>query len=313
MNPASEITDRAKRYRANQTIAEDLPKICIFCGSTRDLQVEHLDGFEEHNEPENLAWACRSCNQLKSAVFKAAGMGRRTVQFNPGIFSRLFAPKETYRVHGAAHPEARAERAREARETRDTLKRELLETRKAEIAERREEMARTPKSVGRYKGFTLYKRGLSDDPADSRRYYSTFDPDSWLETPSQAKKLIDTFKNPAGSYATWSHAVGVLRGELEGSPFRAMRVVRSTPPGRRAAYAASGVKSNPGAHTLGAWVNALMIAKGDAPGDRKAAQDLIHETPKSRRAEFQREVWAIRKDRYGPSGRQGSFFEEVPF
>ena len=77
MKPSSQITDRAKRYRANN-VMEDWPKVCMFCGSTKDLGVDHLDGFEENGEPENLLWLCRSCNQLKSAVYKKAGMGRRS-------------------------------------------------------------------------------------------------------------------------------------------------------------------------------------------------------------------------------------------
>jgi hypothetical protein len=82
MKPATQITDRAKRYRANSETS-DWPRVCMFCGSTDDLQVDHLDGYEENGEPENLLMLCRSCNQLKSAVYKKAGIGRRTVQFNP--------------------------------------------------------------------------------------------------------------------------------------------------------------------------------------------------------------------------------------
>lgn len=214
--PAYKVTDRMKRYRANQDIAG--PRLCVFCGATKDLQADHIDGFEEHGESDNLMWLCRSCNQRKSSAFKEAGMGRRTVQYNAPTYS---------------NPE--------------------------------------------FVSVLLKKR------------------------------------NPAKSYAEWSHAVGVLRGELPGSAFRAMRVIRSTHPSERVKFGRVAGRKNPGAHTLGAWVNALMIAKGEAAGDRKAAQELIHETPKSRRSDFQREVWGIRKDRYGPSGRQGHFFDEVPF
>jgi hypothetical protein len=76
-----EVTDRAKRYRAQKAVKG--PKECVLCGSTQDLGVMHLDGDESHGEPANLAWGCRSCNQRLSAGFKRAGAGRRTAQYNP--------------------------------------------------------------------------------------------------------------------------------------------------------------------------------------------------------------------------------------
>ena len=57
--------------------------MCAFCGSTRNVEVHHLDGHEEHTEPANLIWACRRCNTLIGVVLKRAGLGRRTQQFNP--------------------------------------------------------------------------------------------------------------------------------------------------------------------------------------------------------------------------------------
>src|SRR5579871_3456655 len=166
------VTDRAQRYRANAETS-DWPNVCMFCGSTKDLQVDHLDGHEENGEPENLLKLCRSCNQKKSAVYLKHGMGRRTRQYNPGLFSRLFGSKETYRVHGAAHPEARKARAMAERAEREQLRREELETRKQELAEKRAERAARPVAVGRYKGFTIYRAG---EPGD-RYFYSTMDQD----------------------------------------------------------------------------------------------------------------------------------------
>lgn len=358
---AEQITDRAKRYRANAD-AGDMPRVCMFCAATSDLQVDHLDGFEEHGEPENLIILCRSCNQLKSSVFKAAGLGRRTEQYNPGIFSGLFGSRETYRRSGAADPEERrrikrdlmeerqrkresdrAAREREIeskrmfrevrqdkerqrkddiargratlREYQDEIRAEKQEAARAERERQAEERADAAaarrraqdekgKAVARYKGISIYKRGrMAEDP--ERPYYASVDPDSWFSSLRDVKQVIDTFKNPASSYSAWSHAVGVLRGEIEGSPRRAAAVVRSTPPGRRLAFLES-MKRNPGANTMGAFMNALMISRGDTPGDVAAAAKLLHETSASRRAEFQREIWAIRKDRYGPGGRQDS-------
>lgn len=82
LKPVELITDRAKRYRAQKN-APPAPRRCHYCGSRQNVEVEHVDGFEEHIEPENLTWACRSCNTRKGVVFKNAGFGRRTRQYNP--------------------------------------------------------------------------------------------------------------------------------------------------------------------------------------------------------------------------------------
>lgn len=79
-----EITDRAKRYRAQRRI-EQPEKRCIYCGRQRGarLDVEHIDGIEAHDNPENLGYACRPCNTRKGVVFARRGKGQKTRQFNP--------------------------------------------------------------------------------------------------------------------------------------------------------------------------------------------------------------------------------------
>lgn len=81
-NPKPAVTDRALRYRANANPPAG-PKRCLFCGSTRNVEVGHLDGHEENNDRSNLAWNCRSCNTTLGAAFKKLGLGRRTRQYNP--------------------------------------------------------------------------------------------------------------------------------------------------------------------------------------------------------------------------------------
>lgn len=79
------ITDRAKRYRA-RNVYEAMPaalrRYCVYCGAAAELP-DHVDGDEAHNEPENIAPACRSCNAAKAHAMLSAGVGRRTAQFNP--------------------------------------------------------------------------------------------------------------------------------------------------------------------------------------------------------------------------------------
>jgi hypothetical protein len=76
------LTDRALRYRANQTPPEG-PRQCGYCGAQENIEIEHIDGHEENGDPENLMWACRSCNTKKGIALRNAGMGRRTRQYNP--------------------------------------------------------------------------------------------------------------------------------------------------------------------------------------------------------------------------------------
>lgn len=79
---ATNPTDRALRYRANATPPPG-PKVCTFCGSRDTIEIGHVDGHEEHGEPENLIWTCRSCNVIAGNTLKKANLGRRTRQFNP--------------------------------------------------------------------------------------------------------------------------------------------------------------------------------------------------------------------------------------
>lgn len=76
------VTDRALRYRANQEPPEGEP-ICSYCGSEQNVEIEHIDGHEENNDPQNKTWACRQCNTTKGVVMRNAGLGRRTRQYNP--------------------------------------------------------------------------------------------------------------------------------------------------------------------------------------------------------------------------------------
>ena len=81
--PVGAITDRAKRYRANQDdVRPGPPKQCGFCGKGPTSEVHHVDGNEDNSEPENLMWACRSCNTRVAFMMAAEGLGKRTRQYN---------------------------------------------------------------------------------------------------------------------------------------------------------------------------------------------------------------------------------------
>ena len=76
------ITDRAHRYRANK-LAPAGRKVCAYCGSTRNIVPDHIDGVPDHTTRANLQWLCKSCNTAKGAAFAKAGKGRLTHQYNP--------------------------------------------------------------------------------------------------------------------------------------------------------------------------------------------------------------------------------------
>jgi hypothetical protein len=80
--PARIVTDRAHRYRANADPPAG-PYVCAYCGEGGNLDIEHIDGNEANNDPENKAYACRSCNTTKGATFAALEIGTRTNQYNP--------------------------------------------------------------------------------------------------------------------------------------------------------------------------------------------------------------------------------------
>lgn len=84
LKPVNQITDRAKRYRANSDSNRPAnPRKCGYCQSRKNVGVDHIDGNESNGSRENLMWACKSCNGLKSNVMRKAGIGKLTRQYNP--------------------------------------------------------------------------------------------------------------------------------------------------------------------------------------------------------------------------------------
>lgn len=85
--PVSQITDRAKRYRANRVKPRG-PKRCAYSHRANpckgQLGVNHADGNESHGQPSNLNWACKRHNAQLALYHKAKGKGVRTRQYNPG-------------------------------------------------------------------------------------------------------------------------------------------------------------------------------------------------------------------------------------
>jgi hypothetical protein len=79
---AHDVTDRALRYRANAN-APPGDRRCCLCGSTRNVEIGHVNGHEEDCSTANLFWTCRSCNVRCGNTLRHAGLGRLTHQYNP--------------------------------------------------------------------------------------------------------------------------------------------------------------------------------------------------------------------------------------
>lgn len=82
MKPAHQITDRAKRYRANRNPPPGR-KICNFCAGRRNVDIDHVTGDETDDSPENKIFLCRPCNTRKGITQARNHIGVRTRQYNP--------------------------------------------------------------------------------------------------------------------------------------------------------------------------------------------------------------------------------------
>lgn len=98
MKTKTEITDRAKRYRA-QNNAPPGRKICNFCANSANVDIDHITGDESDGEPENLMYLCRECNTTKGIVQGRNRIGARTRQYNPARRPATFAE---FKQHAAA-------------------------------------------------------------------------------------------------------------------------------------------------------------------------------------------------------------------
>lgn len=54
-----------RRYRA-LLLSSDRPKKCIYCGSTENLHVHHVDGDHKNESLNNLVWVCIICHATKA-------------------------------------------------------------------------------------------------------------------------------------------------------------------------------------------------------------------------------------------------------
>ncbi len=71
------ISDTIREWEREQ----ELPKVCVFCGSPSDLSTDHLIPRNRRGEdsPDNLVLSCRSCNSSRGdkGVFEWLGLKKK--------------------------------------------------------------------------------------------------------------------------------------------------------------------------------------------------------------------------------------------
>lgn len=151
--PASQITDRAKRYRATRNSPPGR-KLCNFCASKKNIDVDHITGDESDGEPQNLMYLCRSCNALKGVTQARNRIGVRTMQFNP-------APKTSFREFQHAAAVLLGIRRGSAADATAQL-RATPPAKRAEYAERIERNPGPPDFRAYVQGVVEHQRGAHD-------------------------------------------------------------------------------------------------------------------------------------------------------
>jgi hypothetical protein len=268
MKPVSQITDRAKRYRAQRNRPAG-PKRCGFCASRENIDVDHIEGDEDDGEPENLMYLCRPCNTAKGITQARNRIGRRTAQYNPGK-PRLHTADTLNQMISKLH--TKAFKAFPSSPVQKEIQ--------AEIA-RLEEMRRKLKAeknptFAQYVNAAQVLTGRS--AGDARAATATI-----RATPA-AKRQAYTDRieraNPFRSEAQRRKFYAMLqRGEITAATMRKMQADNPAPPPPTFAQYAFGVSI----HTRGAH---------DEGGK------IIHATPPAKRHQYAQEIARRKAERY---------------
>lgn len=302
-------TDRAKRYKANRDIQDDPKSGCLFCGSKRNLTVDHLSGDENDSDPRNLVWACKSCNTRKGVAFRKAGIGRLTHQYNPNPYLGL-DPQErkNFEQLGFSFPprreydEARAaEKARAKQEHKETLARrkqaraEAKRRKKADIFGYNQEQKRERERAKRQREFDTLTSAYAMNPP--------------IKPAAIARG--EGRQPPLRSAQQWSEAVAAVLGAKSPMTVRsAASRIRATAPGQRRKLAQA-MRPNPGKVPTYAQYAFAVSGFDHGRGD-PALGEIIHRTPKAKRAEYARRIAGAKRE-HGTEHMTGRYRETVPF
>ena len=66
----------AQNYQAGALRESGRTRQCIWCRTTKDLQVHHLDHDTKNGDLNNLVWLCRNCNCLEAHAWNLVKKGR---------------------------------------------------------------------------------------------------------------------------------------------------------------------------------------------------------------------------------------------
>jgi len=200
---AATITDRALRYRANACPPPG-PRICCLCGSTRSVEIGHLNGREEDTSPQNLIFTCRADNVRCGNALRAARLGRLTRQYNPSANADAPEPDEW-----------------------------LIERARATAGGAR--IHATEQLIGAYR---MYAAVLKRQPGDRRireQFYAT---EAKLRAGLRGSYRQINPSDGARSMGQWVSAVQAIKGQSTGMSIQsAVEMIRATPPKRRSEYA----------------------------------------------------------------------------
>jgi HNH endonuclease len=222
MTAQKNLTDRAKRYRANRegTRPQD-PAVCGYCGSTRNVEVDHVDGVESHGWPGNLIWACRACNTRKGAHFRRVGVGVPTAQFNPA------APVSSYSDWADLCDAVRGDLPASRADVLQAVRR--IQATPADLRRRfAERMRKNP-------GILTAAQYLGSVEAFS----SLKDTDAFRGLDEQVRKVMNT---PHGRFDRFAAAMRRKNPRINYPTYQqyafAVSIIHATPPAARSEYAA---------------------------------------------------------------------------
>lgn len=199
------ITDRAKRYRAQKNRPPGR-KLCNFCASRRNIDIDHVTGNESEGDAENLIYLCRTCNTMKGITQARNRIGTRTRQYNPGraSFERF---KHAAAVLIGIAPGSAAEATATIRATPPQTR--------AEYAERLAKQNPCVSEAQRRKFFAMHSRGEITD--------------------KQLRECIHgDARNPAPTFPQYAHGVAIHR---RGAHDEGGAIIHATPPALRRKYA----------------------------------------------------------------------------
>jgi hypothetical protein len=200
----------------------------VICGSTRNLDVMHLDGNESHGDKSNLAYGCRSCNNKLAAAFKRVGKGRPTNQYNPAGSAAPTFQQYAWAVANhsrTAHDEGGAIIHATPRRLRVEYAQRIAGIKRGKADERynpwpfspdarqrtaasggiahhqakrkpsdlnRQFLKKGSGAVTKYKGYTISR-------TQDGEFFSSLDPSSWYSTKAQVQKSIDSYQKGRGN------------------------------------------------------------------------------------------------------------------